>query len=360
VSLSPERWRAIVHGTARDPAAFVWRRLLWAGRLPYAAGVWCRNRRFDRGRDVHQVPVPVISVGNLTVGGTGKTPCVEYIARLLRQDDRRVAILSRGYGSDAGRNDEAMVLEENLPDVPHLQGADRVELARTAIEELDSEVLVLDDGFQHRRLARDLDIALIDVTDPWAAGYLLPRGGLREPRKNLRRAGMVLLTRCDAVPLGVSDGVAAEVRRIAPDMPIARTIHAPLELLNGQARENSAAVRGRPVGAFCGLGNPDAFRQTLTTLGADVRAFRAFSDHHAYSRADVEDLERWAAELAADAWVITTQKDWVKLRLAELASRPLWALRVGLQFVEGQELFDRAVLGVAAGPRQEASWNRST
>jgi tetraacyldisaccharide 4'-kinase len=360
VSLSPERWRAIVHGTARDPAAFAWRRLLWAGRLPYAAGVWWRNRRFDRGRDVRRVSVPVISVGNLTVGGTGKTPCVEYVARLLRQVDRRVAILSRGYGSDTGRNDEAMVLEENLPDVPHLQGADRVELARTAVEELESDVLVLDDGFQHRRLARDLDIVLIDVTDPWAGGYLLPRGGLREPRRNLRRAGVVVLTRCDAVVPGVADGVAADVRLIAPDIPIARTIHAPLELLNGQASERVAALRGRPVGAFCGLGNPDAFRKTVTAIGADVRAFRTFADHHVYSRADVEDLGRWAAELHADAWVITTQKDWVKLRLTELAGRPLWALRVGLQFVEGQELFDRAVLGVAAGPRQEASWNRST
>src|SRR5262249_42343177 len=234
------------------------------------------------------------------------------------------------------------------------------ELARTAIEELDCEILVLDDGFQHRRLARDLDIILIDVTDPWAGGYLLPRGGLREPRKNLRRAGMVVLTRCDATLPGVADSVAAHVRRIATDMPIARTIHAALELLGGQGSERVAALRGRPVGAFCGLGNPEAFRQTLTTLGADVHAFRTFADHHAYSRADVEDLGRSAAELPADAWVITTQKDWVKLRLTELAGHPIWALRVGLQFVEGQELFDNAIRGVAAAQRQEGSWNHST
>src|SRR5262249_5942270 len=145
----------------------------------------------------HRAPVPVVSVGNLTVGGTGKTPCVEYVARFYRQLDRRAAILSRGYGSAGGHNDEALLLEENLPDVPHLQGADRVALAAAAVEELESEVLILDDGFQHRRLVRDLDVVLVDASNPWGYGYLLPRGLLREPKSSLRRASVVLLTRCD-------------------------------------------------------------------------------------------------------------------------------------------------------------------
>ena len=346
MSLSPDRWRAVVRGTARDPGAFVLRRLLWAARLPYGIGVWWLNRYFDRGRDVHRAGVPVISIGNLTVGGTGKTPCVEYVARLLREHDFQVAILSRGYGSEAGRNDEAMVLEENLPDVPHYQGRERVELARIAIEESESEVLVLDDGFQHRRLARDLDVVLIDATDPWASGYLLPRGGLREPRQNLRRAGLVVLTRCDTVPAGTVEGIENEVRRIAPGLPVVKTIHAPLELLNGEGREDIAALKGRPVAAFCGIGNPDAFHTTLIRLGADVWDLRTFPDHHPYTREDVDDLRRWAAEMPADAWIVTTQKDWVKLRLAELGSRPLWAVRVGLQFVDGKDVFDRAILSV--------------
>jgi tetraacyldisaccharide 4'-kinase len=333
----------VVRGTARDPAAFLLRRLLWLARLPYGLGVWWRNRRFDRGRDVHRVTVPVICVGNLTVGGTGKTPCVEYIARLLREHDLQVAILSRGYGAEAGRNDEAMVLEENLPDVPHYQGADRVALAQTAIEESESEVLVLDDGFQHRRLARDLDIVLIDATDPWAAGYLLPRGGLREPKRSLRRAGLVVLTRCDAVGADTLKRIEAEVQQIAP-LPIMKAVHTPLELVNGERTEKVETLKGRPVGAFCGIGNPNAFRQTLTALGADVRDFREFPDHHPYRREDVDDLRRWATGVPAGAAVVTTQKDWVKLRVAELGGRPLWAVRVGLQFVEGQDLFDRAVL----------------
>jgi tetraacyldisaccharide 4'-kinase len=347
VSLSPDRWRAVVRGTARDPAAFALRRLLWAARLPYAAGVGWRNRRFDRGRDVHRVGVPVISIGNLSVGGTGKTPCVEYVARRLREHDFRVAVLSRGYGVEAGRNDEAMVLEEYLPDVPHYQGRDRVELARMAIEESESEVLVLDDGFQHRRLARDLDVVLIDTTDPWASGYLLPRGGLREPKRNLRRAGVVMLTRCDAVDPATVEKIADEVRTIAPKAPLVKTTHAPLVLLNAQEQRDVSELRGKRVAAFCGIGNPEAFRQTVTSLGAELCEFRTFPDHHPYSRADVENLRKWASKLPAETRFVTTQKDWVKLRLAELAGRPLWAIRVGLRFAEGQDVFDRAILSAA-------------
>ncbi len=292
---------------------------------------------------MHRAGVPVISIGNLTVGGTGKTPCVEYVARLLREHDLQVAILSRGYGVEAGRNDEAMVLEENLPDVPHYQGRDRVAFAAIAIEESESEVLVLDDGFQHRRLARALDIVLIDATDPWAAGYLFPRGGLREPRPNLRRAGLILLTRCDAVEAAVLSDLRATIQRLSPAVPLAQSIHAPLELLAGEARKPVEGLRGRPVAAFCGIGNPDAFRRTLIDLGADVRDFRAFPDHHPYSRGDVEELQRWAGEQAPDAWLVTTQKDWVKLRVDELGGRPLWAVRIGLKITDGQDRFDQAV-----------------
>src|SRR5207244_2544053 len=146
---------------------------------------------------VERAGVPVVSVGNLTLGGTGKTPCVEYVCRFYRGLDLLVAILSRGYGAEHGPNDEALVLEEDLPDVPHLQGADRVALARVAVEELESEVLVLDDGFQHRRLGRDLDIVLLDALEPFGLGRLFPPGLLREPVGSLRRAGVVVLSGAD-------------------------------------------------------------------------------------------------------------------------------------------------------------------
>ena len=148
-----------------------------------------------------------------------------------------MAILSRGYGSSQGRNDEALVLEENLPDVPHLQGADRVALAGVAVEELESEVLVLDDGFQHRRLARDLDLVLIDATQPWGHGYLFPRGLLREGAASLRRAGAVVLTRCDQVKASrAASGCGKRWPRLAPDVPVAETMHRPLDWSTASGR----------------------------------------------------------------------------------------------------------------------------
>jgi tetraacyldisaccharide 4'-kinase len=303
-----------------------------------------RNRAFDRGwkRPV-RLPVPVVCVGNLTLGGTGKTPVVEALARFYRDLRLQVAVVSRGYGADAGPNDEALVLEENLPDVPHLQGADRVAVGLTAVAELDSEVLLLDDGFQHRRLARDLDVVLVDATRPLSGEYLFPRGTLREPASELRRAGVLVLTRCDqAGPVSLTDQRKWLAER-CPGVPVVESVHQPVELVGSDGRTaDPGDLRGRTVGAFCGLGNPASFRRTLTGLGANVREFRTFPDHHPYTRADVDDLTRWANTLPADAWVVTTQKDFVKLRLADLAGRPVLAVRVGVRFTSGEdELFDR-------------------
>jgi tetraacyldisaccharide 4'-kinase len=294
--------------------------------------------------------VPVVSVGNLTLGGTGKTPCVEWVARFYRERELQVTILSRGYGAEQGRNDEAMVLEENLPDVPHLQGPDRVALAGTAVEELEAELLILDDGFQHRRLRRDLDIVLIDATVPPARDRLFPRGTLREPAGDLRRASAVLLTRCDQVPAAEVELIRAWLGRKCPGVPVATTEHRPLELVGCDGpTEPVSALEGRTVGAFCGIGNPGAFRATLEGLGARVAEFRAFPDHHPYTRADVDELSRWAAALPTGALVATTQKDWVKLRVPELGGRDLRAVRIGLAFRDGEAAFAEVLARVWGG-----------
>ncbi len=310
----------------------------WWLRLPYFAGVRFRNRRFDRhpARAI-RVPVPVISIGNLTLGGTGKTPAVEYFAKHLRSQGRQVAILSRGYGSEIGPNDEALLLEDNLPDVPHLQGRDRVTLARTAIEELESEVLLLDDGFQHRRLLRDFDIVLIDATRNLADEYLFPRGLLREPVSSLKRAHAVILSRCDqAAPESVTKQIGV-LRRRFPHLAIATARHAPTEAMrHGHDPMEPALLRGRKALAFCGIGNPDAFRRTLADLSVEVLAFRTFADHHAYTKGDVEDLRTWVGAFPDATDVLTTQKDAVKLRTPDLDGRPLHALRVGLTFDSGE------------------------
>jgi tetraacyldisaccharide 4'-kinase len=334
------------HALIRGDRTGVWPALeragLWGLSLGYRLGVSVRNRAFDRGwKTIHQAPVPVVSVGNLTVGGTGKTPCVEYVARFFTQLGLKVALLSRGYGSTAGRNDEALVLEENLPDVPHLQGADRASLARTAFEELESDILVLDDAFQHRQLKRDLDLVLIDATCPWGHGYLLPRGLLREPIGSLKRANAVILTRCDLVTPQAVSAIRERVARIKPEMPIAESTHQPAQWRNASQQTTPLeALKDRPIAAFCGLGNPEAFRQTLVKLGLNVIAWRTYPDHHAYSKDDVEALRTWARQLPPDAAMATTQKDLVKIRLDRVGEKELWALQIALHLISGQDALE--------------------
>ncbi|MFL5331131.1 MAG: tetraacyldisaccharide 4'-kinase [Gemmataceae bacterium] len=331
----------LVSGKRRGVRATVMRAALGLGELPYAAAMAIRNAMYDRGWfHTSRAAVPVVSVGNLTTGGTGKTPCVEYLARFYRERGLQVAILSRGYGRDQGPNDEALVLEENLPDVPHLQGPDRVALAATAVEELESELLILDDGFQHRRLARDLDVVLIDATNPWGHGHLLPRGLMREPKSSLKRAGAVLVSRCDQVLGDRLANLRRDISRyVKTDTPIVETEHQP----NAWMREGDGQIalddlRGRPALAFCGLGHPEAFRSTLAGLGIVPSDFRTFADHHNYTRTDIDGLRNWADSLPADGVVLTTQKDAVKIRLGDLAGRPLYALRIGLAPRPGQDV----------------------
>ena len=338
-----QRYLALVRGDAKGVGPTLQRLGLSAASVPYGIAVRLRNLGYDRGwLRCARVPAPVVSVGNLTVGGTGKTPFVEHVAGFYRRRDVRVAVLSRGYGAEHGPNDEALVLEENLPDVPHLQGADRAALARSAIEELESELLVLDDGFQHRRLCRDLDVVLIDATAPWGHGRLLPRGLLREPKSGLRRAHLVALTRCDQVSEAEKARLRREVARLAPGVPVIETTHRPTELVNSDGTTAPLeALAGRPTAAFCGVGNPESFRRTLADLGADVCGFREYPDHHAYTREDVDDLRVWARGLPADCQVVVTQKDLVKLRLSRLGDRPLWSLRIRLHVERGAEELER-------------------
>ena len=339
----------IVRGESRGVIPSLARAALGVASVPYRVGVGLRNRAFTSGRKpVSRAEVSVVSVGNLTLGGTGKTPMVEWVARRLRQRGLRVAILSRGYGQAEGMNDEGRVLEDNLPDVPHLQGADRVGLARIAVEELESQILVLDDGFQHRRLARDLDIVLLDALDPFGLGRLFPRGLLREPVGSLRRAGVVVLSRADLVDEATRAAIRAEAERRAGPLRWAEARHAPLDLVEGEGHSTTLdRLAGVRVAAFCGIGNPEGFRRTLANLGVDLAGFRAFPDHHPYTARDVADLGRWALESGADL-ALTTQKDSVKLRTSTLGAVPLFALRIGLEVSAGASILDEAL--AAIGP----------
>lgn len=344
-----DAFKRLVRGETRGPVPGVARAGLAAASLVYGVGVRVRNLAFDRGwKPAFRAGVPVVSVGNLTVGGTGKTPMVEWVARWYRRHGLRVAVLSRGYGRDpsAGLNDEAMVLEENLPDVPHLLDPDRVASARIAVGELESQLLVLDDGFQHRRLARDLDLVLLDALEPFGLGRLLPRGLLREPVGSLRRAGLVVLTRADQIDGESLRATRAEAERRAGALRWVVTRHAPIAVTgHGIGDEPVESLSGRAVAAFCGIGNPLGFRRTVEPLVGKLVDLRVFPDHHLYTARDVSDLIAWVHSTRADL-ALTTQKDLVKLRAPDLGGVALRALRIGLDVLDGGDLLDSALGGL--------------
>jgi tetraacyldisaccharide 4'-kinase len=352
---TPSEFRDVISGRRKDLAARLWRIALRMLETPYAMEVSRRNRRFDRGlSSIHRVSVPVVSVGNLTLGGTGKTPLVEWIARWFRKQNMRVSIVSRGYGAEeGGRNDEARELEQKLPDVPHVQNADRVAAAKIAIEELETQLIVLDDGFQHRRLARELDIVLLDALEPFGFEHVFPRGTQREPLSGLKRAAAVILSRADMLEPQEREKIHRRVEKIAPHALWAEIRHAPLELLTAGGRVRAIdELRGRKIAAFCGLGNPAGFRHTLESCGYEIAGFRDFPDHHRYAREDIESLSAWTSSLGAEA-TLCTQKDLVKIGIENLGGRPLWALRVGIEFIAGsvaiegllQEMAEKACIG---------------
>lgn len=323
---------------------------LWLATQPYGLAVSMRNWMYDRGwLATERAGVPVVSIGNLTAGGTGKTPAAVFLAQWFRAHGVRVAILSRGYGAlQDGMNDEAKELESRLPDVPHLQSPDRVATAKIAVEELEMELLLLDDGFQHRRLERDLDLVLLDATEPFGFGHLLPRGLLREPIAALRRADVVMATRADQVSSQVLAELRTRVQRYNPRAAWIETEHAPVAWFNASgATEPVELLRGKRALAISAIGNPKAFSKTLTGIGLEVVEAMTFPDHHPFSAADVAAIERRLLELqpAVDVCVCTG-KDLVKLGADRLGGIGLWALRIEMQVRTGAEILDEHLMRV--------------
>lgn len=318
-------------GRWRGPAATLMRGGLSVASVGYRGVVGWRNRSYDRGKQpIVRVDVPVISVGNLTTGGTGKTPLVAFLAKWFREQGVRVAIVSRGYGrGDADENDEAAELHQRLPDVPHVQDPDRVAAANVAIDELETQLILMDDGFQHRRLHRDFDIVLIDATCPFGYGHLLPRGLLREPVQNLRRADAVIVTRCDQIPAAELQSIEDVVRRHHPAAPIMHCSHrvSGVQEFAG-ATLTADSLQGTKVALLCGIGNPDAFRRTVRTLGARVISERILPDHAAYDPDTMRSLQHWVAECRSLDYVVCTQKDLVKIRTDRLGGTQLVAVTI--------------------------------
>ena len=312
--------------------------------LPYRAAVRLRNLAYDRGwLERVELGVPVICVGNLTVGGTGKTPVAGEVARMLSQEGWLVGILSRGYGgarladpmiasdlwhvlrgpSEAG--DEPYVLARSLPGVPVVVGRDRVAAGKLALQRFPLHVLVLDDGFQHRRLSRAVDLVLLDSTDPWGGGHLLPAGRLREPTTALARAHAVLLTRTHQAGPDAVGRIFEALKAAHPQLPVLTTRSMPLFLrdLGTRGQVPVANLRGKRVVAVAGTARPEAFFVDLEEVGAILVKRFAYRDHHPFTQAETWSITQAAKAVGAEA-VITTEKDSVRFPLpAQPAVRAL-------------------------------------
>lgn len=307
-------YRMVISGQKRSLGAGLLRGLLAAASLPYAAAISIRNWLYDYGiMPSRWANVPVISIGNITTGGTGKTPLVIWLCRYLSQKGLRVGILTRGYKTSAGEmSDEPALLAKSCPGVQVIVNPDRLSGAQKAIGQFHCEVLVLDDGFQHRRLNRDLNILAVDATCPFGYSKLLPAGLLREPLGAVRRADAAIITRFDLATAEQIASIEDTLHAIAGPIPIALAAHRLTHLItpNGQAIPLEA-IKDKKLYVYCGIGNPQAFVNCLTESGMTVVGTRFFNDHHAFTiqdaRAIADDAVRCGAEMA-----ICTQKDWIK------------------------------------------------
>ena len=349
-----------------------WRAVLAAAEVGYRAGVAVRAWTFLGGlRTVRRLPCPVICVGNLTMGGSGKTPCVIALADWLRARGHAVGILLRGYGRhDSGCavvsdecgergswqrvGDEAVLIAQCLPGVPVVVGGNRFGAGRELLRRFRLDLLLLDDGFQHRHLHRDLDLVMLDATDPFGGGRLLPRGRLREPISALRRAHAIILSRTDqAADLS---SLRQRLGGIVPGIPVILSRHRPSRLKEFCSNRivPLAELAGRRVLALSGLASPEGFHRTLMDLGAVLAGSMVFPDHYAYAPDDILHAQERAENVAAQL-IVTTEKDAVRIPIVEpgdMLARRLLVLGVVLEITEGQDALEgllRGCVGKACG-----------
>jgi tetraacyldisaccharide 4'-kinase len=363
--------------------ATVLRVALWLLSYLYLAIVQIRlylyRNRFLKER---QLGCLVISIGNLTVGGTGKTPVVEKFARALQNGGRRVAILSRGYKSvdrrrrstwwekllaqkadipprivSDGRNvlldsatagDEPYMLASNLQGVAVVVDKDRVKAGLHALKDLKVDTLLLDDGLQYLDLKHRLDIVLVDRQAPFGNEYLLPRGTLREPPENLRRASYILITKCD----GESNAeLVRRIRKYNRTAEIIECCHRPLFLQHVYRDERLPLdyLSGLYIGSFCGIAAPESFEAGLRNLGANIEISRHFADHHRYTERELTQFLQRCIRRDVSA-VITTEKDAVRFPTIDPPEVPIYYLRVEIEIINGQETWEQCLQRICQPP----------
>jgi tetraacyldisaccharide 4'-kinase len=344
----------VLTGSQRGPTAAALRLALATLEPFYAGFTALRNGLYSAGvlRST-RLPRPVISIGNLTAGGTGKTPMVRWLAGKLRDNGVSVAVLSRGYKSAAGQLGDEQLMLDRLLNAPALQpvvlkaNPNRIAAAEAVLrDEPETRAFLLDDGFQHRRVARDLDIVLLNAADPFGCNHVLPRGLLREPVGGLRRAGAVVITHAGRVSESSLLAIEQRVRRFNQTAPIYRAVHAHTGLRTAGASAALAPdrrledLRGRRFFAFSGIGSPALLHQQLESISkmhsATYVGSRWFADHHAYTDADLAQLQAQAAASKADL-LLTTEKDWVKvvqLPSAAASKAEMWRIDVEMRLLD--------------------------
>lgn len=340
---------AAFHRRIIEPGTGPWSRpfraVLRAMSFGFRFGVSLRNHRFDRGTGIKRLPVPVISIGNLTVGGTGKTPLVMEFLRRLELLGVRSGVLARGYGSVGGdANDEELMIRARFPWVGYAADSDRVRGGRLLLEKHGARLLILDDGFQHRRLHRNLDVVAVDATCPFGFGYVLPRGLLRESIVGLRRADVVVMTRADQVSAAQRLALELRLRELAPSAILLKCRH----VVTGMERLDGTAMPlptpGTRALLFAGLARPEAFKATVSSLGVEVVGDKWWPDHHPYRRDEVEWL-RQTDQFPSRDLLLTTEKDAVKIApLYTRVPEDLGVLKIAIDFLESDGTMLDAVL----------------
>jgi tetraacyldisaccharide 4'-kinase len=329
--------------------------------LPYHLIIIFRNWLYDKKIfAVVKLPCPVISVGNITAGGTGKTPCVIMLAHMLQAHGFRPAILSRGYGGknkkslnivSDGKNilvdsetagDEPFLMAQSLTDIPIIIGPKRIKTGRVAINRFGADVLICDDAMQHRQIFRDINLVLLDGNDPISNGHVLPRGKLREPIAGLKRASAFLLTRTDEAPeAGYIDNKITQIGNI----PIFTSVHKLKDVIKGDFSDKwpISNLAGKKVCAFCGIARPDSFKNSLLAAQAYILSFDAFPDHHNYNWDELEIIKTKFYNCKADL-IITTQKDAMRLQNFAKFLNKIYMMRIEMEITPSRELFDNFIL----------------
>ncbi len=342
-------------------------------RMAVQFRVWMYDKRVIRN---HALGCLVVSIGNLSCGGTGKTPVVEVFARTLSANGRKVAILSRGYRSKKrtfgeklahifrhgkietppkvvsdGKNllldsayagDEPYMLASNLPDVAVVVDKDRVKSGIYAIDNFQSDVIILDDGFQYLMLKPHINIVLVDSSDPFGNGHVLPRGILREPIKNIRRADYIFLTKSDGSHK--NQHLKRFIRRHTRRAEIIECCHKPQHLVTLESKEvlPLSALKGAKVAALCAIARPDSFERFLKDFGAELVLTDHFADHHRYTQQEIIDFVNQAKAAGAEM-IITTEKDAVRIPRLDRCDVPILYLRIQIDILSGQESFNQCI-----------------